>query len=478
MALDRDYGRHTPDIDGGRKRKSTMSTYIDHKRVKPESDAEIDEIEETSEQIAKQYKKYEYAPKYNLNSEELYCICRRPDSGELMILCDGCEEWFHFKCMRINKLYSNLVAKFYCKFCKWKDLGETKWKRKCRLEYCYEPIRPDSKYCCDEHGNEYMRQTLIQRDRNRNDISVNIINDILIHVDDDYEKLKELGKKFPELQEVEQFKQDGTGSIPELLKLKLNSINQKLSVVEHLIELYKSKVKNLTKVREKIKVINDKLSIQIDEKKPKKIDICCYDRNLELSNDIELIQQLSSELDNDIFQQFKKVIQDRILDEEDIPDWFEDKICTQDRKRCIRHNGWWNLINDEFTKKLNQLDIDLDVLQQEKEEVFKDYSIKIYESLEKLKQIESAISTGPQEIEGTREAKNVLENETLNGNRTLEHQIILENPESTFEENNIVSEESTLKEEKQENNSSNMNCLTEPKIEETAGIEEVTKSEE
>jgi len=58
-----------------------------------------EEIEDESyEEIAKQYKKFSNAPKFNLNSEELFCICRKPDyGGELMISCDNCDEWFHFK---------------------------------------------------------------------------------------------------------------------------------------------------------------------------------------------------------------------------------------------------------------------------------------------------------------------------------------------------------------------------------------------
>ena len=100
-------------------KRSKPSHSIPSKRVKHDVDSSP-LVEESNEEIARQYKKFINAPKYDLNSEELFCVCRRPDLGEMMVACDGCEEWFHFKCMKINEKYSNLIAKYYCKFCEWK----------------------------------------------------------------------------------------------------------------------------------------------------------------------------------------------------------------------------------------------------------------------------------------------------------------------------------------------------------------------
>lgn len=102
---------------------------------------------------------------------EVYCVCKKPDEGELMVGCDGCDDWFHFKCMKIPEKYSHLVSAYFCPYCqlgitgKDKDnvdepLPRTKWKRKCRLDNCYEPCHEASKYCSEEHGKEYMRRLL------------------------------------------------------------------------------------------------------------------------------------------------------------------------------------------------------------------------------------------------------------------------------------------------------------------------------
>lgn len=102
--------------------------------------------------------------------EDVYCICKRPDYEELMVGCDGCDDWFHFTCLHIPEQFKDLVFSFYCPYCqagitgKNKDaiingegsLPKTLWKRKCRISDCYKPCLQDSKYCSEEHGREFV----------------------------------------------------------------------------------------------------------------------------------------------------------------------------------------------------------------------------------------------------------------------------------------------------------------------------------
>lgn len=97
------------------------------------------------------------------DSSELFCICRKPDDHTWMIGCDGpCEDWFHGHCINMTEKEGKLIEKYFCPNCVDAGVGETLWKPMCRLETCREPARATgskpSKYCCDEHGAEFMRR--------------------------------------------------------------------------------------------------------------------------------------------------------------------------------------------------------------------------------------------------------------------------------------------------------------------------------
>ena len=46
-----------------------------------------------------------------------YCTCRRPDSYDDMILCNICDSWYHFKCVRLRKAP---LADWFCFNCRSK----------------------------------------------------------------------------------------------------------------------------------------------------------------------------------------------------------------------------------------------------------------------------------------------------------------------------------------------------------------------
>lgn len=52
------------------------------------------------------------------STEQLYCICRKPDDGGLMICCDWCEEWFHVSCINISEEEAYRIKKYKCPNCK------------------------------------------------------------------------------------------------------------------------------------------------------------------------------------------------------------------------------------------------------------------------------------------------------------------------------------------------------------------------
>lgn len=100
----------------------------------------------------------------DIDETELYCICRRPDDHTWMIACDGCEDWFHGKCVNIPKEDEGLVDNFYCPNCDLQGKGHTTWKAVCRYGPCRNPARlkrgQESKYCSDSCGSAFMKEQL------------------------------------------------------------------------------------------------------------------------------------------------------------------------------------------------------------------------------------------------------------------------------------------------------------------------------
>ena len=41
--------------------------------------------------------------------DSLYCLCRGPDTGELMIQCEECREWYHGSCVNVTKEQADLI---------------------------------------------------------------------------------------------------------------------------------------------------------------------------------------------------------------------------------------------------------------------------------------------------------------------------------------------------------------------------------
>nr|XP_054764688.1 uncharacterized protein LOC129271338 [Lytechinus pictus] len=49
--------------------------------------------------------------------DKLYCFCRKPDDGSLMICCDECNEWYHGACVGITETEGLENVKWFCPPC-------------------------------------------------------------------------------------------------------------------------------------------------------------------------------------------------------------------------------------------------------------------------------------------------------------------------------------------------------------------------
>jgi hypothetical protein len=49
--------------------------------------------------------------------DKLYCVCRKPYTGEFMIRCEECKEWYHGKCVKVTQEEAKAMGDFVCSGC-------------------------------------------------------------------------------------------------------------------------------------------------------------------------------------------------------------------------------------------------------------------------------------------------------------------------------------------------------------------------
>ncbi|KAK9351412.1 hypothetical protein V1523DRAFT_416859 [Lipomyces doorenjongii] len=175
--------------------------------------------------------------------QQLYCICRKPDTGQWMIACDFCDDWYHGSCVSIRESQSHLIETYACPSCTSKRLGTTTWKRKCRLPGCDNPALVDgdkkSKFCTHEHGVAWFKLNIQAHSKDTDDglrntgISVSELSAILYSVSN-VREFKRLGNVPP------------TPSSPILTledQARLSALNQQKAEIEKRLKYIEHKAR-------------------------------------------------------------------------------------------------------------------------------------------------------------------------------------------------------------------------------------------
>lgn len=287
--------------------------------------------------------------KWNELSEEVFCTCREPDTGELMVGCDGCDDWFHFKCVRLDVRYSKLIAKYYCPYCDLEGKGCTLWKRKCRLPQCYSPIRDNNtKYCSEEHGVEFMKLVLSKLQK---PVDVGAMSQIVKGVAS-FEAFQAVGDTLPLLAE------DAVSNDP-----RLRHVDQSVDNLNKQREEQLQRRKLLVKTKENLKRLNDELSLN-----KKKITVCGFDP---LLRDDE--QHGEDALSTNDIQLLKRLYEG---DEENTT-----QVCLLDKRKCQRHNGWQSILHDEIENNIYKIDEQVSSLKLQRDKLISVMSRDHYEAL-------------------------------------------------------------------------------------------------
>ena len=329
------------------------------------------------------------------SSDDVYCICRKPDNGTFMIGCDGtCDDWFHGKCVGIEERDKNLIDKYVCPNCTKANVGQTTWKRMCRRSGCRQPARvgktkggkDGSKYCSEECGVTYFRE-MVARTRVREDTLKGRSNRRKASIvsyehqrpaeDDDLGarggviSAGELKSLVNTSKTVEDFKKLGEGVLsPPATPDSQSSPNTKdgskkssqseftESETHALAEIHRKK----NEARRKHQLLKDRMkfvtmvkqaaSRTATEKELKPKEYCGYDSRLEWSEDQfaawrnSTVGKQAFELETLAREKSGPTTHENTdTDMEDADQAFEIEIC--DRKKCARHLEWTKLAVDD-----------------------------------------------------------------------------------------------------------------------------------
>lgn len=89
---------------------------INHDRIKPCRGRDLPAWLQKQRQLRSQ-NNTRGQPLSLTTNESLYCVCRGPDVGELMIQCAECREWYHGSCVNVTKEQAKLIDVYLCPEC-------------------------------------------------------------------------------------------------------------------------------------------------------------------------------------------------------------------------------------------------------------------------------------------------------------------------------------------------------------------------
>lgn len=301
---------------------------------------------------------------------ELYCLCRKTDTGTFMIGCDGtCDDWFHGKCVGIEERDKHLIDKYLCPNCTKAGIGRTTWKRICRRSGCRKPAdvkgKP-SKYCSPECGVLYFRE-MVARTRGREDPAANRssrrkggMEDVRVDASDDLGArggalaAGEVKALLNASKTAEEFRKLGDGVLSPPATPEGDDDDANKNRVEyteneaHSLERIRSEKEEarrrhvLLKDRMKfITLVKQSAGRVATEKELKPKDYCGYDPRIEWTEE-RFQAWRSSKAGQQAFEQDTLAVKD----EEQKGDEQDPEVC--DRKKCARHLEWAKLAVDDL----------------------------------------------------------------------------------------------------------------------------------
>ncbi|ODV57996.1 Spp1p ASCRUDRAFT_72996 [Ascoidea rubescens DSM 1968] len=300
--------------------------------------------------------------------EDVFCLCSKPDNGDIMISCDSCFAWYHFNCLNIHSNLKSLIFKFNCPYCVLEDAlkDPLMFYKKCLLEKCFNPINKNSKFCSLKHGQTYFdilqnifvssyqsgylednrftkyfenlyltNETPVRIDINSKDIKAIINNNKLLEL-----KLKSLL--------FSKYNNFSSNSKPCMIEYKFNPD------VERNIRFWKNEI--LLNIQEinfyELKLELYKVLVDIISSKLKSYKICGYNSILSTLTFLEFAK-IVVQNKYSLFSNFKD--DDIFSASINSASPFFNNICEKEKRKCRKHAFWNRLFREEIETRMDDL---------------------------------------------------------------------------------------------------------------------------
>ncbi|ODQ64301.1 hypothetical protein NADFUDRAFT_52629 [Nadsonia fulvescens var. elongata DSM 6958] len=258
------------------------------------------------------------------DDNEVFCLCRKPDDGTVMIGCDHCDEWFHAACINFSNQMSRLVVSFSCPSCTAAGRGETKWKRHCRLPGCKELVTKPAKFCSREHGIKFYKDIFSGSNR-RLAVTQGEIK-ALVNAVKSAEEFKSLGNARPE-----------DTDHPEEDKKLISEYKLQADQARAAMESWKRREAYIVLTKEQTKRLGE---LAAQDSGVKKKDICGYDYRLSQTS------TEWSEWENS--DQGKAILSGQTPLLSTVEEFSNiTGVCLMEKRKCLRHTAWQMLTVDE-----------------------------------------------------------------------------------------------------------------------------------
>ncbi len=337
-------------------------------------------------------------PENIYKGKEVYCICRKPDDGTFMVGCEDCNDWFHGKCVGIKESEQGLLLRYICPNCKAKHVasggdelnGETKWRRKCRLIGCMNPVGEQingrkSKFCCKDHGLLFFRKELfingdINKPQKKVSIDLHDLSNVVKHTS--FKRFKLMGHEFPQLKSLNISTEEDERLT--IIRSKIHDLqNQSRYNVER--QYYLSKT--TTRTRDLNQLMANKHGV-------KKKDVCGFDSRLWLNFEQweawynspkgkEVLQSCDWPISEEVFNSALEKFENGDVQEEGGFEAPLDCVCLKEKRKCLKHTEWQNVILNDCLLNSRAIAVGSERLEAEKKAIIKKSAIKALEKSSK-----------------------------------------------------------------------------------------------